>query len=123
MQVKSQFLYCFLPGPHLTLPIDADPLVGPVLAGGTILCSGHQLPLSTAGGALEVTGLVGDAGVVICRDRGTGSPGSSRCPEMGSKERDLPLVPAGGLMSLWMFLPLAMTPQGHGFYSSEGVMV
>lgn len=123
MQFKSQFLYCFLPGPHLTLPIDADPLIGPVLAGGAILCSGHQLPLSTPGGTLEVTRLVGDTGVVICRDRGTGSPGSSRCPEMGSEERDLPLVPADGLMSPWMFLLLAMTPQGHGLYSSEGVTV
>lgn len=78
MQLKPQFLYCFLPEPHLTLAIDADPLVGPVLAGGAILCSGHQLPLSTAGGALKVTRFVGDAGVVICRDRGRGSPGRSR---------------------------------------------
>lgn len=97
MQLQSQFLYCFLPEPHLTLAIDADPLVGPVLAGGAILCSGHQLPLSTPGGALEVAGLVGDAGVVICRDRG--SPGGSRCPDLGCEEGDLPLVPADGLMS------------------------
>lgn len=65
MPLHSRFLHCFLPDPHLTLPIDADPLVGPVLAGCTILCSGHQLPLSTLGGALEVTGLVGDTGVVV----------------------------------------------------------
>lgn len=65
MHLHSQFLYYFLPEPHLTLPIDADPLIGPVLAGGTILCLGHQLPLSTPGGALEVTWLVGDTGVVI----------------------------------------------------------
>lgn len=123
MQLQSQFLHCFLPEPHLTLPIDADPLIGPVLAGGTILCSGHQLPLSAPGGALEVTRLVGDTGVVICRDRGRGSPGRSRCPEMGSEEGDLPLIPADGLMSPWMFLLLARTPQGHRFYRSEGVPV
>lgn len=42
---------------------------------------------------------------------------------MGSEEGDLPLVPADGLMSPWMFLLLTMTPQGHGFYSSKGVTV
>jgi len=65
MHLHAQLLCCFLPEPHLTLPIDAHPLIGPVLAGGTILCSGHQLPLSAPGDALEVTRLVGDAGVVI----------------------------------------------------------
>lgn len=65
MHLNSQFLYHFLPQPHLTLPIDADPLIGPVLAGSTILCSGHQLPLSTPGGALKVTRLVRDTGIVI----------------------------------------------------------
>lgn len=65
MHLYSPFLCYFLPEPHLTLPIDADSLMGPVLAGGTILCSGHQLSLSAPSGALEVAGLVGDAGVVI----------------------------------------------------------
>ena len=67
----TSWLYCeynLTHGSNLTLPIHADAAVAAVLAGGSVACFHHQLPLAVNRGAMQITRVTWDVDIVICRE-------------------------------------------------------